>query len=73
MSTIADHATLASPRAVSRADRAVRYRRYLTHVGTVALSVVLIVWTLVPIYNMVLISLEPEGDVFTDHIWPRVV
>src|SRR5437879_10491776 len=21
---------------------------------------------------MVLISLEPEGDVFTDHIWPRV-
>jgi multiple sugar transport system permease protein len=22
---------------------------------------------------MVLISLEPEGDVFTDHIWPRVV
>ena len=29
-------------------------------------------WSLAPIYNMVLISLEPEGDVFTDHIWPRV-
>jgi len=26
----------------------------------------------VPIYNMVMISLEPEGDVFTDHIFPRV-
>ena len=37
-----------------------------------ALSVVLVVWSLAPIYNMVLISLEPEGDVFTDHIWPRV-
>jgi multiple sugar transport system permease protein len=73
VSTIAEHAALASARAVSRADRAVRYRRYLSHAGTVMLSVVLVVWTLVPIYNMVLISLEPEGDVFTDHIWPRVV
>jgi multiple sugar transport system permease protein len=36
------------------------------------LSVVIVVWSLAPIYNMVLISLEPEGDVFTDHIWPRV-
>jgi len=50
----------------------VRYRRYLGAAGTVVLSFVLIVWTLAPIYNMVLISLEPEGDVFTDHIWPRV-
>ena len=73
MSTIAEHTTLASARAASRELRAVRYRRYLSTAGTVALSVVLVVWTLVPIYNMVLISLEPEGDVFTDHIWPRVV
>jgi multiple sugar transport system permease protein len=73
VSTIAGHAALASARAVSHADRAVRYRRYLSRAGTAALSVALIVWTLVPIYNMVLISLEPEGDVFTDHIWPRVV
>jgi len=36
------------------------------------LSLVILVWTILPIYNMVLISLEPEGDVFTDHIWPRV-
>jgi multiple sugar transport system permease protein len=31
-----------------------------------------VVWSLAPIYNMVLISLEPEGDVFNDHIWPTV-
>jgi multiple sugar transport system permease protein len=73
VSTVAEHARLVSARAVSRADRAVRYRRYLSRAGTAALSVALIVWTLVPIYNMVLISLEPDGDVFTDHIWPRVV
>ena len=47
-------------------------RPYLSRLGTAVLSVLLIVWSLGPIYNMVLISLEPEGDVFTDHIWPRV-
>jgi multiple sugar transport system permease protein len=71
MSTIVADARLSS-RAVARPWSAVRMRRYLSRVGTVVLSTLIIVWTLVPIYNMVLISLEPEGDVFTDHIWPRV-
>jgi multiple sugar transport system permease protein len=61
-----------SSRALARARTAARRRRYLSLAGTALLSVVLVVWTLAPIYNMVLISLEPEGDVFTDHIWPRV-
>jgi len=73
MSTIAAEARLASARAEARAHRAVWIRRYLATAGTVVLSVALVVWTLLPIYNMVLISLEPEGDVFTDHIWPRVL
>ena len=72
MSTIAVDAALTSSRAESRAHRAVRRRRYLTTAGTAVLSLALVVWTILPIYNMVLISLEPEGDVFTDHIWPRV-
>ena len=72
MSTIAVDAALTSSRAESRAYRAVRRRRYLTTAGTAVLSLALVVWTILPIYNMVLISLEPEGDVFTDHIWPRV-
>jgi multiple sugar transport system permease protein len=71
MSTIVAEASL-SARAATRAHSAVRRRRYLSGVGTLVLSLVLVVWTIVPIYNMVLISLEPEGDVFTDHIWPRV-
>ncbi len=73
MSMLAVDAGLASARAATRAHRTVRVRRYLEAAGTVALSVALVVWTLLPLYNMVLISLEPEGDVFTDHIWPRVV
>jgi multiple sugar transport system permease protein len=71
MSTIVANARLSS-RAVSRAQGAVRRRRYLSQAGVLVLSVVLVVWSIAPIYNMVLISLEPEGDVFTDHIWPRV-
>jgi multiple sugar transport system permease protein len=71
MSTIAADARLASSRAVTEA-RAVRRRRYLSKAGVALLSVAIVVWSLAPIYNMVLISLEPEGDVFTDHIWPRV-
>ncbi len=72
MSTIAAEARLAA-RASSRARSSERLRRYLRNLGTLVLSAVIVVWTLVPLYNMVLISLEPEGDVFTDHIWPRVV
>ena len=71
MSTITADARLSS-RALSRAHSSVRRRRYLNNAGTVMLSVVLVVWSLAPIYNMVLISLEPEGDVFNDHIWPTV-
>jgi len=73
MSTIAADARL-SPRAASQAQvhGALRRRRYLSIAGTALLSMVIVVWSLAPIYNMVLISLEPEGDVFTDHIWPRV-
>ena len=72
MSTIAVEAARASTRELTRAHRAVRGRRYLSLAGTTALSFAIVVWTLLPIYNMILVSLEPEGDVFTDHIWPRV-
>ena len=72
MSTVAVDAALTPARADSRAHRAVRRRRYLAGAATAVLSLAIVIWTILPIYNMVLISLEPEGDVFTDHIWPRV-
>ena len=71
MSTIVAEARLSS-RARSRTHSSVRLRRYLRNAGTLVISALIVVWSLAPIYNMVLISLEPEGDVFTDHIWPRV-
>jgi len=71
MSTIAAEARLGS-RASTRVRRAARRRRYLGNAGVLVLSVILMVWTFVPIYNMVMISLEPEGDVYTDRLWPKV-
>lgn len=46
-------------------------RRLAGHTGTVVLAVVLLLWWLLPVYNMVLIALDPEGDTeFTGDIWP---
>jgi multiple sugar transport system permease protein len=70
MSTITADPRLAA-RATTQARRAVRRRGYLSTAGVVVVSVLLLVWTFIPIYNMVMISLEPEGDVFTDHLWPK--
>ena len=36
------------------------------------LAVALLIWWLLPVYNMMLIALDPEGDTeFTGDIWPR--
>ena len=47
-----------------------RLRRSLTEAAALALAVVVLIWTLVPIYNIVIVALEPHGDVFTNDIWP---
>jgi multiple sugar transport system permease protein len=60
----------AAARPAERMKRAARRRRYLTNVGAGVLSAVLLVWTLTPIYNIVMVSFEAEGDVFSDHLWP---
>jgi multiple sugar transport system permease protein len=38
--------------------------------GVVLLTVVLLIWTLFPIYNLFLIALSDDGDEFTGQIWP---
>ena len=47
-------------------------RRVLTEAASVALGVVLLIWSLVPVYNMLLIALDhEEGDIeFEGIIWP---
>jgi len=49
-----------------------RLRRILTDVASGILGIVLLVWSLVPVYNMLLIALDrDEGDIeFEGLIWP---
>jgi multiple sugar transport system permease protein len=58
-----------SPASAERGRRARRLRRW-KEAGALGVAVVLLIWTLVPIYNIVMVSLESKGDVFTNTIWP---
>jgi multiple sugar transport system permease protein len=52
--------------------RRYRLRRRLTEAGSAMLAIILLIWSLIPIYNIFLIALDPEeGEVeFTGNIWP---
>ena len=54
------------------APRRARRRRFVTEAGSVVLGLVLLIWSLLPIYNMFLIALDPEeGEIeFTGNIFP---
>jgi len=57
-------------RSVRRLPR-YRLRRNLKEAGALAVAVLVLIWTLAPIYNMVAVSLEKHGNVFSNDIWPR--
>jgi multiple sugar transport system permease protein len=70
--TIAQEGRRASSKAppAERMRRAARRSYYITETAALTLAFFLMVWTLMPLYNMVMVSLESHGDVFTDAIWP---
>lgn len=47
-----------------------RRERWLLRAGGIILGVALLIWTLLPAYNMLLIALDEEGDEFTGTIFP---
>jgi multiple sugar transport system permease protein len=49
-----------------------RRRRFLVEAGSVLLGLAMLTWVLLPIYNMLLIALDPDdGDVeFAGRLWP---
>jgi multiple sugar transport system permease protein len=53
-----------------RMRRTARRWRYLTNAGAAVISALILVWTLTPIYNIIMVSLESEGDVAVTHIFP---
>jgi multiple sugar transport system permease protein len=52
--------------------RSARRRRYLSNALAGVLSVVVLIWTILPLYNIVMVSLEDNSDVFTDKLLPSV-
>jgi multiple sugar transport system permease protein len=49
----------------------VRRRRFLIETASVALGAILLIWSLVPVYNMFLVALDPGGhNEFTYELWP---
>jgi multiple sugar transport system permease protein len=53
------------------ARRRYRLRRVIAEAGSMMLGIVLLIWSLLPVYNMLLIALDPEeGEIeFAGNIW----
>jgi multiple sugar transport system permease protein len=66
-------ATVVNPTVAGRIARRPRYRlrRILVEAVCMALGFVLVVWSLMPIYNMIMIALSAHGAVFSGDIWPH--
>ena len=73
MTSLTDSANLSTSAAVrpmGSMRRAARRRRYVMNTLAALVAAFLIIWTLIPLYNMVLVALRAESDVFSDHILP---
>ena len=56
---------------VRKAVRAARRRRRIAGCFSAILGIVIVVWSVMPIYNMIMVSLSPHSIVFRSQIWPR--
>jgi multiple sugar transport system permease protein len=49
---------------------AYRLRRYLVEAVSILLGIVVVIWSLTPVYNMVMIALDGHNDIFSGAVWP---
>jgi multiple sugar transport system permease protein len=47
-----------------------RLQRMLKEAGCIALGIVLLIWSLLPIYNIIAVALSNHDDLFSGSIWP---
>ncbi|MBV9782564.1 MAG: carbohydrate ABC transporter permease [Acidisphaera sp.] len=47
-----------------------RFNRQLGDAGAMLLGLLLLIWTLAPLYNMLLVAVQDKEDVFSTNIWP---
>jgi multiple sugar transport system permease protein len=48
-----------------------RLHRYAVEAACMLLGFVIVVWSITPIYNMVMISLDSHNDIFSGAVWPE--
>jgi multiple sugar transport system permease protein len=65
-----DQAVMTAVAIPDRGPRGRRRRRLAGRIAAAGFGVVLLIWTLLPVYNMLLIALDAEGDEFTGSLWP---
>jgi multiple sugar transport system permease protein len=46
-------------------------KRWMERLALVVVGVLILVWTVVPLYHMVVVSLTPTPEVFTGQLWPQ--
>jgi multiple sugar transport system permease protein len=56
--------------ALSSRRRPHSLRRFVLDGAGLVLAIGLLIWTLVPVYNMLLIALSEDGDEFSGAVWP---
>ncbi len=47
-----------------------RARRGWNEAGAILVGILILIWTLTPLYNMVLVAVQEKEDVFATNIWP---
>ena len=53
-----------------RMRAAARRRRIAVNISSAVLCGIIAIWTLTPLFNMVMVSLESHDDVFSSRVWP---
>lgn len=47
-----------------------RWQRRFSDVGAGLIGILILIWTLAPLYNMVLVAVQRKEDVFSSNVWP---
>jgi multiple sugar transport system permease protein len=61
-------ASQAAPGALSH--QRIRFWRNLSIAGQIVIGIIIFIWTIIPLYTMVQVALEPKENVFNGAIWP---
>jgi len=71
MRAVATHPHAAAGRRAPQAGRlGYVLREAFAEGGLIVLGLVILVWTLLPLYHMVMLSLTPVGEAFGGRVWP---